>query len=142
MSTTKLAVALEHHRAGRLKRAEALYRKFLRKAPENPNALHLLGVIAAARGDPDQAIQLIGKAVAAVPDFAEGHSNLGNALRAVGRFGARWFRGRRFSPSWQCACRLLLPVCVRFRWFLVAVQPQLAVRITGPPSGGQLLCPT
>src|SRR5580693_2673279 len=86
MSATKLAVALEHHRAGRLKRAEAFYQKFLRKAPGNPDALHLLGVIAAARGDPDQAIQLIGKAVAAAPNFAEGHSNLGNALRAAGRF--------------------------------------------------------
>ncbi len=106
MSTTKLAVALEHHRAGRLKRAEALYRKFLRKAPENPNALHLLGVIAAARGDPDQAIQLIGKAVAAVPDFAEGHSNLGNALRAVGRFAeaaASYRRALALRPDFSAA---------------------------------------
>src|SRR5580704_176366 len=84
--TADLTAALEHHRAGKLDRAEALYRKFLRKAPGNPDALHLLGVIAAARGDPDQAIELIGKAVAAVPNFAQGHSNLGNALRAAGRF--------------------------------------------------------
>jgi tetratricopeptide (TPR) repeat protein len=84
--TADLIAALEHHRAGKLDRAEALYRKFLRKAPGNPDALHLLGVIAAARGDPDQAIELIGKAVAAVPNFAQGHSNLGNALRAAGRF--------------------------------------------------------
>ena len=85
-SSADLTVALEHHQAGRLDRAEALYRKFLRKSPGNPDALHLLGVLAIARGNPDRAIQLIGKALAVVPNFAQGHSNLGNALRAGGRF--------------------------------------------------------
>jgi tetratricopeptide (TPR) repeat protein len=81
-----LTAALDHHRAGRLDRAESLYRKFLRKAPGHPDALHLLGVLAAKRGDHDEAILLIGKALAVAPNFAEGHSNLGNALRAAGRF--------------------------------------------------------
>jgi tetratricopeptide (TPR) repeat protein len=84
-STGDLTAALEHHRAGRLDRAEALYRKFLGKSPGNPDALHLLGVVAATRGDPEQAIQLISKAIAVAPNFAQGHSNLGNALRAAGR---------------------------------------------------------
>lgn len=84
-STADLTAALEHHRAGRLERAEARYRKFLRKSPGNPDALHLLGLIAVARGDAEQAIRLIGAALTRVPNFAEGHSNLGNALRAAGR---------------------------------------------------------
>jgi tetratricopeptide (TPR) repeat protein len=84
-STADLTVALEHHRAGRLEQAEALYRKILQKSPGNPDALHMLGMVALARGNADQAIQLIGKALIAVPGFAEGHSNLGNALRAAGR---------------------------------------------------------
>jgi tetratricopeptide (TPR) repeat protein len=83
--TADLTVALEHHRAGRLQLAEALYRKFLQKSPGNLDALHMLGVVALARGDADQAIQLIGKVLAVVPNSAEAHSNLGNALRAAGR---------------------------------------------------------
>jgi tetratricopeptide (TPR) repeat protein len=84
-STAGLAAGLEHHRVGRLERAESLYRQFLRKSPDNPDALHLLGVIAAARGQAQEAVRLISRALARVPNFAEGHSNLGNALRAVGR---------------------------------------------------------
>jgi tetratricopeptide (TPR) repeat protein len=105
-STAGLTVALEHHRAGRLERAEALYRKFLRNAPGNPDALHLLGVLAIARGNPDQAIQLIGKALAVVPNFAEGHSNLGNALRAVGRLAdacASYRRAIALRPDFAAA---------------------------------------
>src|ERR1700730_17181355 len=62
-STADLTVALDHHRAGRLNRAEALYRKFLRKSPGHPDALHLLGVIAVLRGDAGRAIELIGQAL-------------------------------------------------------------------------------
>lgn len=79
-----ISAGVEHHRAGRLDRAEALYRKALRKEPANPDALHLLGVIAAARGNSARAVQLIGKALLIVPDFADGHYNLGNALRTAG----------------------------------------------------------
>ena len=50
--TAELTAALEHHRAGRLDRAEALYRKFLEKSPGHPDGLHLLGIITLARGDP------------------------------------------------------------------------------------------
>jgi protein O-GlcNAc transferase len=85
VSIAELTVALQHHRAGRLQRAEAFYRKFLQKSLGNPDALHLLGVVVLALGSPDQAIQLIGKALDVVPNFAQGHSNLGNALRAAGR---------------------------------------------------------
>jgi tetratricopeptide (TPR) repeat protein len=84
-ATAGLTAAVEHQRAGRLERAEALYRKVLQKSPDNPDALHLLGVVILARGDPDRAIPLIAKALAARPDFAQGHSNLGNAFRAAGR---------------------------------------------------------
>src|SRR3974390_1033170 len=62
-----LVAAFKHHKAGRLERAEALYRKVLQKMPSNPDALHLLGVIALDRGHLDQAIQLISKALAVHP---------------------------------------------------------------------------
>ena len=57
----------------------------LRKAPDNPNALHLLGVIANDRGKPERAIELISRVLRALPRFADAHMNLGNALRAAGR---------------------------------------------------------
>jgi tetratricopeptide (TPR) repeat protein len=81
----ELQAALHHHRAGRLKQAATLYRKILSKAPRNFDALHLLGLLALGEGRTEGAIQLIGKAVVIQPDFAEAHSNLGNAQRAAGR---------------------------------------------------------
>ena len=81
----ELLMALEHHKAGRLRRAEAHYRQVLRKVPKHPDALHLLGVIALDRGRPEQAIELIRKALAVQPNLAQAYSNLGNALLACGR---------------------------------------------------------
>ena len=46
-----LNVALEHHRAGRLDRASKLYKRILAKAPDHPDALHMLGVIATSRSE-------------------------------------------------------------------------------------------
>jgi Flp pilus assembly protein TadD len=105
-STADLTVALDHHRAGRLDRAEALYRKFLRKSPDHPDALHLLGVIAALRGDAGRAIELIGQALTARPHFAEAPSNLGNALRTVGRLAeaaANYRRALALRPDFAAA---------------------------------------
>src|SRR5438105_10283453 len=73
---TELSTALEHHRAGRLERASAIYRKILNKAPDNPDALHLLGVIALGDRRPERAIQLIGRAVAVSPRSAEAYNLL------------------------------------------------------------------
>src|SRR5438034_2476986 len=84
-SASELAAAFAQHQAGRLERAAALCRKILNKAHDNPDALHLLGVIALREGRPERAIQLIGKAVIVLPDFAEAHANLGNAQHAAGR---------------------------------------------------------
>jgi predicted O-linked N-acetylglucosamine transferase (SPINDLY family) len=74
-----------HHQAGRLGRAEALYRKALAKDPGHAEALHLLGLIAYQHGKVDRAIELIGRALPALHDMSEAHLNLGNALREVGR---------------------------------------------------------
>ncbi len=76
---------LAHHRAGRRDRAEAVYRKVLRRAPDHAGALHFLGLIAHERGRHDRAVQLISQAVARAPDLPEAHLNLGAALRALGR---------------------------------------------------------
>ena len=80
-----LETGLAHHRAGRSERAEQLYRKVLRRDPNQPDALRLLGVIAYERGRYEYAAQLISRALEIRPGFAEAHQNLGDALRALGR---------------------------------------------------------
>ena len=45
-----IQVALEHHQAGRLPQAEAIYRQILQTAPNHPDALHYLGAIAYHQG--------------------------------------------------------------------------------------------
>ena len=73
------------HQAGDYDRAEVCYRRVLRRAPNQVDALHLLGVIAHERGRNDYAVQLISRALAGAPNFADAHQNLGNALQALGR---------------------------------------------------------
>jgi tetratricopeptide (TPR) repeat protein len=80
-----MKVAVRHHTAGRLDKAEALYRQVLQAEPENPVALHLLGVVAHQSGDDARAAGLISKAIARKPDYADAHSNLGNVLQRMGR---------------------------------------------------------
>ena len=80
-----LEAGLAQHKAGHRDRAEALYRKVLRRAPNHPDALHLLGVIAIERGRHEYAIQLISRALGEVPRFPDAHQNLGNAFEALGR---------------------------------------------------------
>lgn len=82
---TVLLSAIEHHRAGRLGEAEALYRKVLQGRPDDADALHFLGVVAVDRGQPERGIRLIERALQRTPYHADAHANLGNALRAVGR---------------------------------------------------------
>ncbi len=42
----QLESAQSHHQAGRLAEAEKIYRQILAQQPDNPWALHLLGVLA------------------------------------------------------------------------------------------------
>jgi tetratricopeptide (TPR) repeat protein len=90
-----VSAGFAHHQAGRLARAEALYRKALEKDPEHAEALHLLGVLAYQRGNIETAIALIERALPELTDLSEAHLNLGNALRAVGRHAEAVDRYRR-----------------------------------------------
>src|SRR5437764_15117298 len=80
-----LNTAIAHHQAGRFGRAEAIYRQILARDPNQPDALHLLGILALEAKRPDAAVELIGRAVALRPNHYEAHNNLGNALAALGR---------------------------------------------------------
>jgi predicted O-linked N-acetylglucosamine transferase (SPINDLY family) len=74
-----------HHQAGRIVQAEEIYRQVLDRDPANPDALHLLGVIAGQLGKPDVAIQFILRAVGIQPGNAAFRNNLANALKDGGR---------------------------------------------------------
>lgn len=73
------------HRAGRLAEAEACYRNVLSLQPANPDALHLLGVLAIQADKPEAAVQTIRNAIRIKPKDGEYHLNLGIALSAIGR---------------------------------------------------------
>lgn len=86
MNTTTLAQALAHHQAGRFTEAEQGYRAVLAVDAKHPDALHLLGVLSLQSGKPDDAIDLIERAIAEQRGVADYWDNLGSALVAKGRF--------------------------------------------------------
>lgn len=77
--------ACDAHVKGQVDQAETLYRKVLKKSPDESIALHYLGVIHYDRGDLDLAAELIGKSITRDKDNAEPHSNLGLVLAAQGK---------------------------------------------------------
>lgn len=80
-----LQKALALHQAGKLAEADALYKKVLDAQPDNPDALHMSGVIAHQTGKTERAITLIGRAKKGYPAMPELHNNLGLALQSAGR---------------------------------------------------------
>jgi tetratricopeptide (TPR) repeat protein/SAM-dependent methyltransferase len=77
--------AVEHHQAGRYAEAERQYRQVLAADPQQPDALHLLGVLAYQVGRADAAVPLIEQAIQHRPAAPAFRMNLGNALLALGR---------------------------------------------------------
>jgi len=79
-----LATAVELHRSGRLTEAERAYRGALRANPRNPDALHLLGLLAHETGANPAAADLIRQAIEIAGDRPVFHFNLGVVLAAAG----------------------------------------------------------
>ncbi|MEO6423758.1 MAG: tetratricopeptide repeat protein [Candidatus Nitrotoga sp.] len=80
-----IQIAREHHQAGRLSQAEVMYQQVLQVAPNHPDALHLLGLIASRDGKKEIAVGLISKAISVNPSNPIYYINLGNALKDQGR---------------------------------------------------------
>lgn len=78
-------LALQHHQAGRLPEAEALYRDILARDQNCVDALHHLGIIAHQVGRYAVAAELIGRAAGLAPNHPAIHSNLGEAYRHLDR---------------------------------------------------------
>src|SRR3954464_7574769 len=60
----RVRAGLEHHRAGRLREAQAEYAGALALDPENIDALHFSGVVAHQHGRHEEASRLIARALA------------------------------------------------------------------------------
>ncbi len=76
--------ALRYHHSGDLAEAERRYRQVLSIDPRHAPSLHMLGLIAHARGHSEAAIKQIGEAIAFNDRVPEFHHNLGNVLREAG----------------------------------------------------------
>jgi len=78
-----ISLALQHQIEGRLPQAEEIYQRILLSEPNQPDALHLLGMIAHQVGKNDIAVDLITKALIVKPEFAQAHNNLGNVFKEL-----------------------------------------------------------
>jgi predicted O-linked N-acetylglucosamine transferase (SPINDLY family) len=80
-----LAIALEHHRVGRLPEAETIYRQILAADPDHHDAWRLLGLIACQVGKHQAGVECIQRALTLRPDWALAHFDLGNAWKDQGK---------------------------------------------------------
>lgn len=71
------------HQGKQYDEAKSLYKKVLKKAPNNFQALHFLGLAEYETGKMDQAIRNMKRALLVEPNSAEAHSDIGCAYIAV-----------------------------------------------------------
>lgn len=81
-----LQQGVAEHRAGRLDRAERLYRQAIKADRQNPEAHHLLAVLCFARQRLPDGIRSVQQALALDGGRAASHALLGNLEFAAGRF--------------------------------------------------------
>ena len=86
---------VQDYRAGRMAAAESAFRRVLKARPNQPDALHMLGLLAHQRGDQQRAVKLIKDAIRRSPANPSFHTNLGSALQAQGRVQAALSSYRR-----------------------------------------------
>ena len=79
-----MALARDLARSGDLTGAAQICVKVLQVAPDQPQALHLLGMAALQKGHPGEAVELLRRAVRSDPHFAVASNDLGSALALQG----------------------------------------------------------
>lgn len=78
-------LAILWHQNDRVEDAEALYRKLLEFAPEDPNILNFLGLARHQRGYSEEGVEWIKKALERAPDYIDAENNLGNIYLLIGQ---------------------------------------------------------
>jgi len=82
---SELQKAVQYHQSGQIQQAQDIYNEILKVNPRNPDALHLLGIIAYQQKKYDNGADLINKAIQINPGQSIYHSNLGNVLLDQGK---------------------------------------------------------
>ncbi|MBU6477263.1 MAG: tetratricopeptide repeat protein [Xanthomonadaceae bacterium] len=93
---------IQLHQAGRLDEAENGYRQLLAENPENAEALHLLGILRAQRGDLPEAYELVRRAGELAPDNAACQHTLGEMYLSEGRLDEAqqaYDQARQLNPN-------------------------------------------
>ena len=97
-----LREGMAQQQQGRLDRAEACYRSVLERTPGDPDAQHLLGLIAHQKNRSEEAVRLLRCAIDAKPGAALFHLNLAVVLQALERDGEAaegYRRGLALDPT-------------------------------------------
>ena len=81
------AQGFAHLESGRFEDARTVYRAILARDPDHAESLHLLGLITARSGDPDEGACMIRRAMTLSPGQAPHHNSLALAYRLMGRIG-------------------------------------------------------
>ncbi|WP_269618044.1 polysaccharide pyruvyl transferase family protein [Zhongshania sp. BJYM1] len=81
---SKFQQALAHHKNGQWHLAAPLYEQVLTEFPQHADSLHLLGLVAQALQNTEQACTLIAKAIKLNPKVAQYHFNYGVVLQGMG----------------------------------------------------------
>lgn len=81
----ELQKAIQYHKSGQFQKAEYQYKRILKTDPNQPDALHLLGVMAYQTGNLDEAVHLIKKAIQNNPKNPFYYNALGAVFNAQGR---------------------------------------------------------
>jgi predicted TPR repeat methyltransferase len=80
-----VSAAIRLQKDKQLDAAHQVYRRVLETSPDHPSALHYSGVLAHQQGRNSEALALIKRSLALVPDQADWHSNLGVVLQSDDR---------------------------------------------------------
>jgi tetratricopeptide (TPR) repeat protein len=84
-----------HEQAGRLDAAENVLNAILAEMPEQPAALHMLGIVAFKKGQIPEAAQLMERSIARSPDNALYYRNICEVYRVLRRYGEAVAAGQR-----------------------------------------------
>jgi tetratricopeptide (TPR) repeat protein len=90
-----LVLANRHEQEGRLDEAQSILDGILAERPEEPAALHQLGVIAYRRGNLAEAAALMKRSIALAPGSALFHRNICEVYRLLGRGAEALAAGHR-----------------------------------------------
>jgi predicted O-linked N-acetylglucosamine transferase (SPINDLY family) len=80
-----LSLARDLVHSGDLANAKILCGKILKAVPNQPQALHILGICAFQHGDPDEAVRFLRRAIDSDSGFALAAGDLGNILAQQGK---------------------------------------------------------